>query len=113
MKTNKTLNVSKSLEQQYLSLQFLSRMIADIYVWNMVIYHLFIDSGISRSNSQHSMFALFKGYNELMYTEKQNNFPDNYLIIFSNSQQFCHCCQYLSYIQHQISDSPFTFGRTV
>ena len=40
----------------------------------------------------------------------KENIVSKYFRIFGNLQQFSLCCLDESYIQHQMSDSPFTFG---
>ena len=54
----------------------------------MVIYHPFVDYGIFRNISQHSMFVLPKDESGLMYNEHQENNDNSYVITFSNIQQF-------------------------
>ena len=75
----------------------------------MIIYHPFIEYGQSGSNDQHSMLYFCKDNSTVPYNKSQENISSNYVRIYDNSEQFCHCYLYGSYIQHQMSASPFTF----
>ena len=54
-------------------------MVYDIYVSIMVIYHLFIEYGLSGINSQHSMLALRKDSSIFIYKNTNNILPTTLL----------------------------------
>ena len=67
-------------------------MIYENYVSIMFIYHPFNSYGLSVSNSRHSMLALRKDINVLIYKGMQENISTNCVRIFGNLQQFNHLC---------------------
>ena len=70
---------SYSRVQQYINWHLCTNTVEEIYVINMCICHLFIDSSISVSNSQHSMLAFYKVKNYLLKKQCQGKLPRNML----------------------------------
>ena len=66
-------------------------MIHNNYVSIVVIYHPFIDYGVSGSNCLHSMLYLRKDHSVLIYKQYKGNISKNHVIIFVNLQEFS-CC---------------------
>ena len=88
-----TFNVWQYWVQQNLDWQPLPIYITDIYVIIMCIFHLFIDSSISVSNTKHSMLYFYKGNTVLLERKCQGILPT---VLFASL--VIHNSFYLMYI---------------